>query len=379
VIDVVIAGAGPAGSIAALILARAGARVVIVDRDEFPRDKLCGDTLNPGAVAMLRSLDLGGGPLDRARSLEGMLVTGPGAAVSATYGGGRAGLALRRRDLDAWLLERAVAAGARFEGGVTVRGPLVEAPGQSHVVRGLVLAPRGGAAQPLRLPALLTIAADGRRSVVARALGLARHPAHPRRWAFGTYVSGVAGLTAMGEMHIRRGFYLGVAPLSPEVANVCVVTGPRPDGRTPIDVIQRAIGRDASLKERFAGARFDAPVAVLGPLAIDTTAAGAPGVLLAGDAAGFIDPMTGDGLHLAIRSAAMAAAEAQAALERGTFGAAAEELARALRRQLGAKLRFNRILRAVSGSPGAVRVAARSARLAPGFVRRAIQYSGDVG
>ena len=56
-LDVLVAGAGPAGAMAALVLARAGARVLIVDRDEFPRDKLCGDTLNPGAIALLQELD----------------------------------------------------------------------------------------------------------------------------------------------------------------------------------------------------------------------------------------------------------------------------------------------------------------------------------
>ena len=73
--DVVIAGAGPAGAIAATVLARAGVRVLVLDRARFPRDKLCGDTLNPGALAILARLGLstvaaGGLPLD------GMIVTG---------------------------------------------------------------------------------------------------------------------------------------------------------------------------------------------------------------------------------------------------------------------------------------------------------------
>src|SRR6185369_4284590 len=117
-VDVIIAGAGPAGSIAALLLARAGVRVFLIDREAFPRHKLCGDTLNPGAVARLRSLGLSGGPLDRAVRLNGMRVTGPGASVVGRYGDGVAALALPRRDLDAWLLDQAVSAGARFECGL---------------------------------------------------------------------------------------------------------------------------------------------------------------------------------------------------------------------------------------------------------------------
>ncbi len=98
--DVVIAGGGPAGAAAALLLARAGARVVVFDRARFPRDKLCGDTLNPGALGILRRLGLshiadGGLPID------GMRVTGePDVQVEARYGGnvtGRPPRAARRR------------------------------------------------------------------------------------------------------------------------------------------------------------------------------------------------------------------------------------------------------------------------------------------
>src|SRR5690348_4646991 len=141
-LDVLIAGAGPAGSIAAIVLARAGARVLLVDRDEFPRDKLCGDTVNPAAVRQLDSLGLVGGPLDRAKRLTGMKVTGPTRAITADYHDGRAALALRRRALDAWLLEHAVRAGARFESGLVARRALVEESGGAAMVRGLVLSKR---------------------------------------------------------------------------------------------------------------------------------------------------------------------------------------------------------------------------------------------
>ena len=94
--DVVIAGAGPAGSIAALVLARAGVKVALLDRARFPRPKLCGDSINPGALAVLRHLDIShvteGGLL-----LDGMLVSGEGGVrVTGLYGGGRTGIALSR-------------------------------------------------------------------------------------------------------------------------------------------------------------------------------------------------------------------------------------------------------------------------------------------
>src|SRR4249919_143801 len=98
------------------MLARAGARVLLLDRARFPRDKLCGDTINPGTVAMLRRLGLAGGFEPGALPVDGMIVTGErGVRVCAPYGGGAQGLALLRRDLDAALAHGAVAAGARFE------------------------------------------------------------------------------------------------------------------------------------------------------------------------------------------------------------------------------------------------------------------------
>jgi len=376
-IDVLIAGAGPAGSVAGWVLARAGARVLIVDRDPFPRPKLCGDTLNPGAIALLESIGLGDGPWHRGPALAGMLVSGPRNSVQARYPAGVVGRSIVRNELDAWLLERAIGAGARFEPGWTVREPLVD---RTHApqggVRGVAMTRRGQHA-PLRLPASLTIAADGRRSVLARSLGLSRHPKSPRRWAFGTYASGVSGLSDVGEMHVRHGRYIGIAPVTESLANICVVTGPRPDGSTPAAVVQRAIESDRMLAERFTHAEFVPDVRVLGPLAVDVSAAGVEGLLLAGDAAGFIDPMTGDGLRLAMTGAALAAHEALATLERGDLVGAAMRLALARRDVLSRKLRFNRILRATVASPLAMTVAGLSAAVAPSIIHSVVRYAGD--
>lgn len=376
-LDVVIAGAGPAGATAAWVAARAGARVLIVDRDQFPRDKLCGDTLNPGAIALLQSIGLGDGLAELGRPIGGMRVTGAGATVEARYQPNRRGLAVTRRVFDAWLLERAIAAGAHFEPGLTVRRPLVDESAGRPVVRGLVLARRGDSDTVLRMPGSVTIAADGRASVIARALNLSSVPDHPRRWAFGTYVSGVAGVGDLGEMHIAAGRYLGIARVSDEVANVCVVTGPRPEGPTPLDVMQRVIASEPRIRARFEGARFDAPVRVLGPLAMDVQAAGADGVLLAGDAAGFVDPMTGDGISLALHGAVLAAREALGLLESGNYSGAVERLTAARRKAIGRKQQFDRAVRRLVESPAALTAAGLGARVAPALVRWAVRYAGD--
>jgi flavin-dependent dehydrogenase len=376
-VDVLVAGAGPAGAIAAWRLARAGVRVMLVDREKFPRHKLCGDTLNPGAVALLRSLRLPNDPLDSALPLAGMLVTGPQARVEARYGSGIVGRAIERRALDQWLLSEAIAAGAEFEEGVTVREALVDASGAGTIVRGARVAIKGSSGNRIDLHARMTLAADGRASVLARSVGLATYSPSPRRWAFGTYASGVSGTTDVGEMHIRGRKYIGVAPIASDLCNVCVVTGPRPPARSPLDVVRNEIQADPMLRDRFSRARFESPVTVLGPLAVNASACGTDGLLLAGDAAGFIDPMTGDGLHLALRGALLAAEEIAGVLASGDSESAPARLEAARRAALSGKLRFNRALRRLVETPAAVDAAGWVAQLAPAAVRWAVRYAGD--
>lgn len=376
-LDILIAGAGPAGSIAAWTAARAGARVLIVDRDTFPRDKLCGDTLNPGAIELLQRIGLGDGLPALGRPIAGMVVTGGGAAVRARYRGGRTGMAVTRRVLDAWLLSRAIAAGAHFEPGLIVRRPLFDESARTPVVRGLVLARRGAGDRTIRMPGAVTIAADGRASALARAAGLSLPPFRPRRWAFGAYASGIDEVTDLGEMHVSPGSYVGIARVTDDLANVCVVTGPRPEGGTPDGIMRRAIAANSSIRSRFDRVRFESPVRVLGPLAMDTRAAGVDGMLLAGDAAGFVDPMTGDGMHLAMQGAVLAAQEALGVLESGDYQGAVMRLTMARRKTIGPKQRFGRGVRRLVESRTAVAAAAMGARVAPGLVRWAIRYAGD--
>jgi flavin-dependent dehydrogenase len=381
---VIVCGAGPAGSVAATVLSRGGARVLLLDRARFPRSKLCGDTMNPGTVAILRRLGLTGGFEASALPVEGMIVTGErGVRVRASYGGGVRGLAIERRALDAALLQAALAAGARVEEGVLVRAPLMDTGAQGVRVRGIVMAGRDG--RGVRIPAPLVIAADGRRSRLAMALGLARQPRRPRRWAIGAYFENVADLTSFGEMHVRRGRYLGIAAVPSGRANVCLVvpvpaTWPGAGGAgldAPAALLKQAIDGDRALRERFADARMLTAPVVLGPLAVDAAAAGMPGLLLAGDAAGFIDPMTGDGLRFAVRGGELAAEAALAAFA-GRSAQPHVSLARARRREFAAKWRFNRALRRLVGRGMAVEMAGLVAAAAPSLLRRTIAFAGDL-
>ena len=370
--DVLIAGAGPAGAMAAIVLARAGARVVVLDRARFPRPKLCGDTINPGAYAILQRLGLEV-VAARAIPIDGMVVTGAeGVRVEGRYGDAR-GYAISRTDLDLALLTAAAGAGARIEQEALVDAPIVDtAHGES--VSGVMVKGRNG--RPLRMTARVTIAADGRYSRVARALGLSRCPPRPRRWAIGSYFQDVAGLTPLGEMHIRRGHYLGVAPLPGGITNACVVT-PRPTPGTPRDILWKALRQDLQLRDRFTRARMVVDPISLGPLAVDCAAVGIPGLLIAGDAAGFVDPMTGDGLRFAFRGAELAALEAVRALESGETDSHVR-LAAARRREFTAKWRFNRTMRWMVEAPRTLRVAEIGAAVAPSVLQHIIRYAGDL-
>lgn len=366
-----VVGGGPAGSITALLLVRAGVSVRLLDRDAFPRDKLCGDTLNPGAWALLRALDLAPVIAPVARPLSGMVVTGPGRArVTGGYGPGLFGMALRRRVLDALLLEAAAAAGVHVETGVRADGPVVD----GALVTG-VRVTSGRRAHVV--PADLVVAADGRHSRLAFGLGLSRFATRPQRWAYGATYANVAGLGDHGEMHVRTDGYVGIAPLPDGTANVCAVREWRRGG-APLrgDVLAAALAADASLADRFAGAERLGAVQVLGPLAVDARAAGVPGLLLTGDAAGFVDPMTGDGMRFAIRGAELAA---EAALrELATGQPAWAWLTRARQREFSAKWRVNRTLRRVVASPTGVRAVAALAAAWSAPLSPLIAFAGDV-
>jgi flavin-dependent dehydrogenase len=286
------------------------------------------------------------------------------------------------------LLRSAIAAGCAFEPRVLVTGAIVD---RNRVTGVRVRTPQGR--RPL--DARVTIAADGRRSAIAWNLGAARHPVAPRRWAVGAYFTDVCGWPAetigqstdrqpgtsstLGEMHIRNHGYVGVAPVADGLTNVCVV---RPSAagdaamRHPIRLLRQITQSDPLLAPRFADAVLVTRPRVIGPLAVETTPVTLDGLLLAGDAAGFIDPMTGDGLRFAVRGGELAAHAALAALANGWPGVHAR-LNQRRRAEFGGKQRFNRVLRHVVSTPALVGAATVGARLAPAVLARIIAHAGD--
>lgn len=374
-VEVLIAGGGPAGAAAALVLARTGVRVLLVERAVFPRDKLCGDTLNPGTLAWLARLGLAGRVAEGAVILRGMLLTSEsGVRVEGRYPRGLFGIAQPRRVVDARLLGAAADAGAHVITGARVVAPLHDETSAGAVIRGAVVERDGRAT---RIPALVTIAADGRASVLAAAAGLVTTPRRPRRWAVGAAFDGVAELCDLGEMHVRAGRYIGIAPLPDGRANVCYVSAERDRIRTAQDGLAGLVAADRVVGGRFARATMIGAPLVLGPMALDARHAGAPGLLLAGDAAGFIDPMTGDGMRFAIEGGVLAAKAAMRVIDDpSTPGHVVLERWR--RTAFARKWRLNRVLRSLVAHDGLVSAASVAGRVAPGLFSRLISVAGDV-
>jgi 2-polyprenyl-6-methoxyphenol hydroxylase-like FAD-dependent oxidoreductase len=209
--EVLVVGAGPAGCASAILLKERGHDVLLIDAARFPRDKVCGEGVSPEAWRLLRAV--GADERVRARSphpLRGMRLTSPdGTSFVGEYGDDREpGFALRRIDLDLALLETARAKGVA----VAEDTRATELHALDGVVCGVSMSAGGG--PETRCTTRLVVAADGRGSLVARRLGLLHAHRSLRKFAVRGHFEGVQGLSDYGEMHVGRGAYCGVAPLS---------------------------------------------------------------------------------------------------------------------------------------------------------------------
>ena len=367
-------GGGPAGTAAAVFLRQLGHEVVLVDEARFPRDKVCGEGVSPeawrllgrmGAEAAVRAL--------RPRPVRGMKLTAPdGTAFRGEYTGAREpGFAVRRWCLDRALLDCARAAGVEVHEGARAR----DIVSHDGTVRGVVVESDGAIE---RLEARLVVAADGRRSVIARKLGLLREHRTLRKFAVRGYWKGVEGLTDHGEMHVTRGGYCGIAPLGDEEANITFVLDQaemRAAGGGLADFYLRTLERWPRVRERLGRASLTSPPRAIGPLALEARRVSAPGAVLVGDAAGFYDPFTGEGVTLALRGAEIAAEVAHRALANG-----ATDLRLYDRRRDDAtrdKFRLNRLLQRIVAWPALANAVARRLSGRPDLADRLVGIAGD--
>lgn len=320
--DAVIAGAGPAGATTALRLARDGWRVALVEPQRFPRFKPCGEFMSPECLPLLREL----GVADEVAALGGRAVRGMvlHAAGHRVRGGftpiGHAlppvdhGCALRRERFDDVLLRAALRTGGvesfaeqRVVGVVRGRGP-------GEPVAGLVVRRADGARHELR--ARLTIGADGLRSRVAEALGVRREIGWLRKLALTTHYAGIEW-TGDAEVHFFPGGYFACAPVDGGLVSVNLVVDEKA-WRTvalPRDAaFESFLARLPALEPRLRAGQRVAPLRGVGAMATRTTQQTFAGAVLVGDAAGYVDPVTGEGIFFALKGAQLLAADATAAL-----------------------------------------------------------------
>ncbi|HEV2376561.1 MAG TPA: geranylgeranyl reductase family protein [Streptosporangiaceae bacterium] len=304
--DAVVVGAGPAGSIAAMVLARGGARVALVDKATFPRDKACGDLIGPRGVQLLD--DLGVRVPDVGQGSD-LLAVGPSGRRSRLPAyPGRAypghGIVVPRLAFDHALREEAIAAGA---------DPVVaRVTGIDRSPAGLadaVILSGGG-----RLPADVVIGADGALSPVARLAGMLDPQAALWGFAIRAYVSAHVPLPLLVLLDSQPWrIYPGYGWLFPGEgtrANVGIGVGLGTSRDNQADLRADLAKFCALLRERGDIAAAEAPGPVIGGW-LRMGGTGAPpasgNVLLAGDAAGLVNPLQGEGIAPAMVSARLAA------------------------------------------------------------------------
>jgi geranylgeranyl reductase family protein len=372
--DAVVVGGGPAGAATATFLKQRGHDVLLLEEARFPRDKVCGEAISPEAWRLLSDMGAEGAVRGlHPRPLSGMRLFAPdGTAFSGAYGVDRRGLSVRRSVFDGALLGVARAAGVEVREGVRVTG-VVRDSGRVTGVR------CEGTRAEGRLEARLVVAADGRGSRVARQLGLlAEHP-RLRRFAVRGHWAGMQGLGDEGEMHVGGGGYCGVAPLPDGEANVAFVLESRALRGAGGDLeafYRAALGRWPRVAERLQGARLLAPPRAVGPLALVARRVSAPGALLVGDAAGFFDPFTGEGVTLALRSAELAAEVADRVL-RGTRNADLREYDRRRDDATRDKFRLNRLILGIVDWPEMANAVAHKLKRRPALADRLVGIAGD--
>jgi len=354
--DVGVVGAGPAGATTALLLARAGLSVVLVDRTRFPRDKPCAEYLSPATTEILERL--GGNLLDAVEGvphakLSGMKVVAPdGTAMCGRF---RAGprpysFALPRTAFDPLLLSAAARAGAVVRERMTVEDLMWD----RGAVAGFVA--RSPAGHRTTHRTRVVIGADGLRSVVARRLGLIRH-SPPERIAFAAHVADVRGVDGVGELHVSDRGYVGLGPVGGGITTVALVLPLRQVRASGGDYRREffaELERFPGLAGRFDRRRLVRQVLATGPFAQWARTAVVPGALLVGDAADFFDPFTGQGIHSAMRGAELAAQALVPVLATSRGPVAVEALrpyARARRRTFRGKWLLERLIGLGVGSP----------------------------
>ncbi len=321
--DVIVVGGGPSGSTAAMYLARSGVKTLLVDKEPFPRDKICGDAQGRKAAAIIKELGL----YDEYVKLPGQKIYG---ITISSPNGTQIHLDVESRDKPSpgYVHKRIVFDTFLFESAkrmvptkvLNVTNLITE----DGYARGIVGINQKGEKEEHR--AKLVIAADGASSVVAKRLNLHRNPQEHFIVAIRAYYKDVKGMTDRIEIHMIKRLipgYFWIFPLPDGEANVglgMIVKDMREKKINLSDELLREIKENPLFADRFKGAVLVDEIKGWSlPIASYRRKSYGNGFLLIGDAASLIDPLSGEGVGNAMISGRVAAHVAAEALKKGDF------------------------------------------------------------
>jgi flavin-dependent dehydrogenase len=295
--DVVVIGAGPAGSASALYAARAGRRVLLIDKQEFPRDKACGEGLMPSGRAPLRELGLEQRVVEAgAPPLNGMQFGSEGATPAVVpfpaHNGERAGLGVRRLDFDQLLIEAVLRQDRiRFCQRVDASEVRPSPDGSLTVTSAGEMRSRH------------VVVADGLRSAIRHRLGWTVGPRPPHRYGIVAHWKLEAPVDPWVRITFAEGLELYEGPVGGNqrmLGLLCYQPRMREfAGQLPARYRAMVLAMRPGLRE----ADQVGPVLAMGPFWYRASTVADQGVFLVGDAAGFTDPITGEGIAAALRQA----------------------------------------------------------------------------
>lgn len=320
--DVIIIGAGPAGSASALFLHKRGYRTLVLEQAQFPRDKVCGEFISPAADPILAKL----GVLDAIEALSPCRLRG--VAISAyekrelrmdypphpASGRRMTSLSLKRKVLDPLLMDRVRECGIE----VRERHKAIDFIFEKGAVAGVkVLDPEK---KPFSLSARAVIDAGGRNAVSLRRLNLKRKGKGNGKIALAAHWQGKNIPRDYCYMHISRPGYTGMAAVGEEEVNVVLVVDEKElKGRDAHEFYLSAVLKNHRRRKFLADAQVAERVRTVDSLAYSVKSVPCGGLALVGDAMGFIDPFTGEGIYLSLRSAQLAAETIGEAFKAGGF------------------------------------------------------------